>query len=1400
MTVIIDNSDYEIKMNRLVDHYNKAVSKYSRAVEGMKNWTPEFDATIYSVTCECSDSLFSGIEIALRIFLETKEESSTNNLATLCNVAGQYPEMNNIELNCFVENKEPRNQTTHNGRLVELSDYTRVIENFKRLIFVLNPDVKLSTNTFEVENVFNFNEFYEAIGQFELKNCKYMLICNPMHDVRTEYLDLLAKINWDIIINLDSRETEGSLTNQLNDMGNVITYDIKNLRTSGINETMFKINKTVQLLTEEKAIPKRLQDWGRLFKNNLEYFVETSYSIETPKLAIVCLKESDAVLNLILEKFIDTYGQDNVYINFLSGNYSSEKVKELDERYSNYKTFNGSIPQILSSFNDYSHVLPSKEELMSYEHIVLPGRSGEKIPLKNVNLLDNLNMYFEIVDLSKGKNADLACNEEEFLKGNVATWEILNAQYDVLMVENKRYKDFKNEVKSALGTKDYEEKLFYIEHNPGFGGTTLSRRLAWDIHEDNPVLMMKRYDNISTIPLIQRLYDDVKNGILIVVDENIISRNDIEKFENAIKNIDRPVAAIIVKRSRNNNEEKKHILKLNLINKNSLNQFIFRCKSLAYRKFSKNVVDEREAKMKQVLNGDMLCPLMIGLYFLEKEFIGIEEYVGRFINNLKDGVLHDNLKTAMKFIALCDYFGQKSVYSSLIEKIFNTALLPSNRFDLEEELKEVKDLFIFEIKNRKVQSVKARHYLISLEIMRQLFPDSSMQYHKETWKDYLYQHSKEMIDLLLSLLTNKLDDELRNLITDIFIDNRNESPDSTEELDGDFALLIETIPANEQKAQLLEYLTHNFNNYIINNLDPETSFKEYQMLAHIWGHLARYYSKKGLNNNHEKAEECCKKALVILDQIDSYDYIIYHIYADCLYRNAKNIYNNLTIDDIDTEQWYELKGLIDSAVDYYEKTITYGNFEYGTTSQLKLLVDFMRVVFNIYQFESIADIKKIKDKWLIGYLSKIGDLIENVDYLQFNPKAKNIFTRWKSQFESISYQKNVSQIIMDLNNYLDELNNQLIKDSESIRHTRKALINSLLKKYEHDLTQLAKPENARNLNRIMDLIKQNIQMPNKYSRYDYALWFKIAHYSDIPISEAIIMARNWHKLLNEHNHSDPMPSYYLYVLHYLRALEGYNEALNEAKKYQKECMQICTDKKKFEVINENKVRDWFGNGKGISKIIDDRTVDYTKILDDDRLFLAEGRFIEMDKEGKGIYGYLEITNPIKLKGEKVFFRPIECGITSLQIRHAFKFKFGFSFERLVAFNNSIESKDKTKAKQETSNVTVENLRSNEVLKRGDIVDFNIKFYLDKTRLLVGDIVGSNYSGGIIHHEVSDEKLTDQDLRAYVNREVKAVIVEFDEEKQKYRLSIKKYSQANGEAQLDDDLTTLGEKLKQAFNK
>lgn len=1351
------NNDRNIRINRfLTAEFLPAVEKYKLARKLLANWSPETDAMIYKLCSECSEKLYEAVEHFLREAI-AMDTSSITRLIDLCDKVKDDSRFSNIELSVFVTKKEPRNASTHYGRLEELGDYQRIIDNLIKLIYVVDPAKEIS----DIECIhekFDYNKFWYDVEEFAAENTHYILFIDPINDMETDSVKALLSLPWSIILDFDGREANGKVHKEVLENSDAQMCDITDVKNQGISEITFRLKTPVYLSMENGVAPRRFIDWKRPDKNNFEYFISKSKTLEKDRAIVVIAKGKDKTTDLFLEKIIDEYGVDNVRIVLLEGNFTDDKIDDMSDEYNDFCHYQ--ISSVLDSLSEIAkHQYIDKNDMKSdYDGIILPSYEGV-INVNNKALIDNLNQYFEVLDIEKGKSIENIYSEEDFLKGELISWEALNLEYDILPVLEERYQEFIGEIEYSLKAVSSKYKLFSLLHKPGFGGTTLSRRIAWDLHTQFPVVILKRYSSSETWNLLTALYENVKKGILIVADENNISQSEIEKIQKEAQNSIFPVVLLSVSRIRyklKEKEKEKRILYLNVMEPEIYEKIEQRCETLAKKKFDERTIIKRKNAIQSV-NLQERCPLLIGLYFLEELFEGTEQYVSRFIQELNNSVDGDEIKEAMCIISMCDYFGQKKVYPVLLEKILNPTHLRG--YNVRNILRRVQELFKFTTANG-CTYVEAKHYLLSKEIIQQLFVQQGKS---KNWKDYIVTWSKKFIDLSISVCDTKIDPDLQALLKDMFIENR-----ETEYLKGKFSILLESCSLETDKEDVLKYLATKFENFVEGSINIESEeYNEHQLLAHFWGHLGRLYSQKGALNNFTKAEDCCKKALNYSEETGLYDYIILHIAGDSISKRIQMILDNIN-EYSDLQKNIEvIKEGISEAQEYFSKSASYGNQQYGYVGLLtlwsKFFIKFFSVtgIDNMYNMQKLENICKKLDsdelsEWIMSGITGFVDLFESFDMESYSEVAVSMIYGIKSDIAVYMKHNTQFNVLGEINNYLNKLTIMPVKDSNKISNVKRMIIRNVLAKYydedKHTYSKFLKTDKKTksDLALIMKYLDENISQEIK-SRNDFVLWFKLMRYSDKSIDDAIKKGHQWYEYQEDIEEKDYLPLYYLYVLYYLRALDGYSSAIYEAEKFRSRCRKVCEERRRdFSKLNYDRVRDWLGNDKGLKRLLDDREADYSRLMTDDRYMTLQGKFKEIDPSSRRIFGYLEITEPVFLKGTKVFFKPNECGVSARQIGHLFEFKVGFSLERMVAFDKSVVdiSGNVTKNKNEYKN---KQLIVKKPISIGDIVHINFFTYQKEKGRLKGVISENGKYAFLYKSEVSYEKyITDSDMEIYVS--------------------------------------------------
>lgn len=704
-------------------------------------------------------------------------------------------------------------------------------------------------------------------------------------------------------------------------------------------------------------------------------------------------------------------------------------------------------------------------------------------------------------------------------------------------------------------------------------------------------------------------------------------------------------------------------------------------------------------------------------------------------------------------------------------------------YNVKNSLKKVKDLFKFSVING-CTYVESKHYLLSKEIMKQLFVQQGSS---KNWKDYVVTWSKNIIDLSISVCETKIDPDLQSLLKDMFIENR-----ETEYLKGKFSILLESCSFEADKEQILKYLAEEFDKFINESIEIESEeYNEHQLLAHFWGHLGRFYSQKGSSNNFTKAEDCCKLALDYSEKIGAYDYIILHIAGDSISKRIQILLDSCCdFSDLQKNIAIIREGITE-AQDYFCKSVSCGNEQYGNVGLLTLWSQFFIKFFSLTGVDNIFNMQKIEyickklgdselNEWIVSEITDFVELIEYLDIEGYSETAQSIIYGVKSDMDIYMKRDGRNNVLGELNNYLVKLASLPIKDSGKISNVKRMIVrNIVIKYYDENKRTYSKflnedKKTKSDLSLVLKYLDENISQDIR-KRNDFVLWFKLMRYSDKSVDDAIKKGHQWYEYQETVGEKDYRPLYYLYILYYIHALDGYSNSINEAEKFRTRCRKVCEEKRNDQFkLNYDRVKDWIGNGKGLKRLLDDRETDYAKLLSDEQYMTVQGKFNEIDPSSRRIYGYMEIMDPVFLKGTKVFFKPNECGVSGRQIGHLFDFKVGFSLERLVAFDKSVKDINENLIRDGGVNDEKQIVEKKNVMV-GDIVHINFFMYQKEKNRLKGSVLENGKYAFLYKREVSYESYTsDSDMEMYVGSTdtIEVKIIDYNEKFDYYVVSLK----------------------------
>ena len=405
----------------------------------------------------------------------------------------------------------------------------------------------------------------------------------------------------------------------------------------------------------------------------------------------------------------------------------------------------------------------------------------------------------EIVHDNLANESSEEINEEvaDFLHGNVISWRELD-----LNVDADRDITFPaiNTIRSLL--KSSRSVNFALEHTPGAGGTTVSRRIAWSLRNEFPTVILKTCSEV-TVSRLDDLFQLTNLPILIIVENSNVPKVTRDRLFKDLKARNVRFVFLDIVRQKKPNETKTSKALKTPMSPQEARRFLAR-----YRERASN---DRWKALTKLTNdpkmGEFRSPFFFGLYAFGEKFQYIPDFVNAHLSNLSE-----KSREIITYLALITRYSQEN--------------LPSPSFCLMADLSVDTSVRIGEILGDPAKnlimydgvSVRIVHSLVAQEILKiQLQPKEASN--KDAWRANL---SNLCINFIRLMRSNELykNEETISILSQLFI-NRNlwYGDGKMRQL---FSELITDIPNPTAQHRVLTELCQSFNS------------------PHFWSHLGRH--------------------------------------------------------------------------------------------------------------------------------------------------------------------------------------------------------------------------------------------------------------------------------------------------------------------------------------------------------------------------------------------------------------------------------------------------------------------------------------------------------------------------------------------------------------------------------
>jgi tetratricopeptide (TPR) repeat protein len=481
------------------------------------------------------------------------------------------------------------------------------------------------------------------------------------------------------------------------------------------------------------------------------------------------------------------------------------------------------------------------DRVTSVGDVVLPSSSGAFIRM-NARDWHWLAEELDIVDLEAGVAAPPNRSiGREFLRGAEIVWYELGLHYDI---DRDLTDAIQQQVEMELSRRRISRINLY--HAPGAGGTTVARRILWNLHRRYPCCVLRNTVPVETAERLFRLGSLTGLPIVLVVDGAQVGERQLDELYDYLRG--RNIAVVVVQVLRRHTEQARRMRTFYLKAELSPTEA---------DRFAHAFAREEPQRMREIQNllaspdPRVRSAFYFGLQTFRTDFLGLQPFVAARLASLTAPQTK-----VIGFIALAHHYAQRSLPNQAFAPLLG---LPANRVVSVEAVLPTATLEL--LVSGEGNRCRTVHEVVSEEILQQLlWPQAG---DRRLWKQNLSAWAIEFAEFCAGG-GPVASDELQEVARRTFIYRDNIELLGTERSAArQFSKLLEDIPSVEGRLEVLRHLVELFPH------EP-----------HFWAHLGRFYSSE--LGEYEKALECVERAI----GLRSDDGVLHHMRGMALRQRA----------------------------------------------------------------------------------------------------------------------------------------------------------------------------------------------------------------------------------------------------------------------------------------------------------------------------------------------------------------------------------------------------------------------------------------------------------------------------------------------------------------------------------
>lgn len=795
----------------------------------------------------------------------------------------------------------------------------------------------------------------------------------------------------------------------------------------------------------------------------------------------------------------------------------------------------------------------------------------------------------EVVHLDTGTEGPDA--PDLFRKGAIPSWRNLNLNHDC---DRELTEKLRHRIEEEVQQRRMARINLY--HAPGAGGTTVARRIIWELHRRFPCAVLRRSEPHGTAERLAKLTALAEQGLVLLVDGGEHSEREIDDLHEMVASQQTPVVLIQVLRRFTQQKSSRWEFWLPAeLTTGEADRF-----SAAYTAASPGRAVALK-RLQATTSPRERTAFYFGLQAFGRDFQGLPRFVEARLTNLED-----LQKRMLGFLAIAHHYGQQALPAQAFvdllclpagRKINMGKALPGSAFDL---LIEVEPGLW-----------RTAHDLIAEEILKQLLCPQQKD-RDRLWRQQLSEWATEFAYFVRGRSQIPAD-QMLELARRVFVYRDNVELLGTERsAQRQFAQLVDDIPSNNGKLQVLRVLTETF---------PEE--------AHFHAHLGRFC---GLIDRFEDGLKAIDQAIALQGN----DPLPHHMRGMILRYQANDLMSKSGPLDQVTEITRQACASFEQC-----RQLDPGN-EHGYISEVQLLVRALDYAGRGRKNVMAYVLSPTADAFLRESLERTESLLDELRRSRAGDQPSNY---------EVTCQARLDGLYGDHAAALQGWDSLLARKDTAKPPIRRQIVWTLLRRRNGDWGKLESKE----IRRCVDLLENNLtESPN--DARSLHLWMRaVRHSSTPPTLDRLIERVSYWKT----NTNSLDAAFYLYVLHTLLALEGSTLARTDAERALEDCQNLSRFRR-----NRHRSTEWLGKGTGIQQLVHESELgEWAEgfVKNTDRFVRLGGRIAAPIAAPQK--GYIQLPS-----GQMAFFVPVKGGfVPGRDENRSVEFFLGFSYDGLRAW-------------------------------------------------------------------------------------------------------------------------------------